>query len=71
MEEKKEEKVWHTPDEVPEFYPDQVKSVGKSSIFIDSHSKHYVPTEKAQEELKKKLQNFNRWAYLHNLVQGR
>lgn len=71
MEEKKQEKVLHTPDEVSEFYPEQVKSVGKSSVLIDPHSKHYVPTEKAQEELKKKLQNFNRWAYLHNLVQGR
>ena len=71
MEENRGEKIWHSPDEQPEFYPEQVRSVGKSAVLIDPHSKHYVPTEKAQEELKKKLKNFNRWAYLHNLVQGR
>ena len=65
------EKVWHTPDEQPEFYPTEVRSVGKSAVLIDPHSKHYVPTPEAQEQLQKKLKNFNRWAYLHSLVGGR
>lgn len=64
----KTEKVWHTPDEQPEFYPTTIATVNKSAVLIDEHSKYYEPTKEAQEELKKKLQNYNRWAYLRNLV---
>lgn len=60
--------IWHTPDEQPELYPTSIASVNKSAVLIDVHSEHYVPTEEAKEQLKKKLQNYKRWAYLHNLV---
>ena len=69
--EKQEEKIWHSPDEQPEFYPEQVKSVGKSAILIDEHSKYYEPTQESKDKLQKDLKRFDRWAYLRNLVHNR
>jgi len=69
--EKQEEKIWHSPEEQPEFYPEEVKGVGKSAILIDEHSKYYEPTQESKDKLQKNLKRFDRWAYLRNLVRGR
>lgn len=65
------EKVWHEKDEFPKYYPETTAKVDGDLILIDEHSEHYVPTEQAKEELKKKIDNSKKWAYLSAIMKNR
>jgi len=73
QENKQEEFVWHDANkEVPEFYPETLIPVEiedkKGVLLTDCHSKHYVVTDKAKQDLQNRLKKFGLWAYLQNRV---
>jgi len=70
-EEKKEKKIWHSPDEEPEFYTDHVIKIEDDAVLVNEHSKYYKPTKVAKQELQEKLKKFKRWAYLNDLLNER